>query len=318
VSLSQLTKEAERTGKRLPIAVASRILHDVLIGLHEAHEAVDNRRQPLGIVHRDISPQNIVVGVDGVSRVIDFGIAKATSRLTQTKSGIVKGKVAYMAPEQIEAQPLDRRTDIFAAGIVLHEALTGRCLFSGADEFETMRRILRGQVPAPSAVGTGVSPALDAVVRQALERSPKARFPTALAFQAALEKAMPPATQREVGVWVQRVGGSTLSGRRKELLEMLRDGATGSAAPRAPTLVDTEAAPLVFVDASVVTGETEPIEGVAGLHSPRVAALALRVGAAAVGLVVIVGAAALYRSRTVAEPTHATSPGPAPSPAEAR
>ena len=238
--------------KRPSARVVSRILSDTLAGLHAAHEATDLQQVKLGIVHRDISPQNIICDTGGVSRVIDFGIAKATSRLTQTKSGVVKGKVAYMAPEQIEALPVDARTDVFSAGIVLYEALTGQPLFAGNDEFETMRHILRGDVPPPSTVKPGISPALDAVVGQALERFPKRRFQNALAFQSALERAAPPASAREVSVWVQSVGGSTLSGRRKELLEMLRQPASE---PARDALGDAGVPTLVFVDASRVTGD---------------------------------------------------------------
>jgi serine/threonine protein kinase len=203
--------------------VVSKIIGDTLAGLHAAHEATDIRHVPLGIIHRDVSPQNIIVDTDGVARVIDFGIAKATTRLTQTKNGFVKGKVAYMAPEQIESLPIDRRADVFTAGIVLHEALTGRCLFSAKDEFETMRQVLRGEVCAPSLFATGISSALDVVVRTALARFPSARYGTALDFQAALETAVPPASAREVGLWVQSVAGSLLLARRKELFALLRE-----------------------------------------------------------------------------------------------
>jgi serine/threonine protein kinase len=220
LSLSALLAAA-RPDHRPSLAVASRILSDTLAGLEAAHEARDIRDNPLGIVHRDVSPHNIICDTHGVSRVIDFGIAKAASRLTQTKNGIVKGKVAYMAPEQIDARPLDRRADVFSAGVVLHEVLTGRPLFSGADEFETMRQILSGQAPHPSSLALGIPPALDAVLRWALQRWPDVRFPSAVAFQAALEKAIAPATSHEVGQWVQAVGGSILEARRQRILAMV-------------------------------------------------------------------------------------------------
>src|SRR5580698_9928205 len=137
---------------RLPIAVVSRILVDALTGLHEAHEATDLRRQPLGIVHRDMSPENVIVGVDGSSRVIDFGIAQARSRLAQTRAGMVKGKSAYMAPEQVDGQPVDRRCDVFSSGTVLWEALTGARLFDGKDDFDAMRLVMSAPVRPPSSV----------------------------------------------------------------------------------------------------------------------------------------------------------------------
>ena len=257
LSLSWLLASAGEERRPSP-RIISRILSDALRGLHAAHEATDLRGEPLGIVHRDFTPQNIICDTDGVTRVIDFGIAKATSRLTRTKSGIVKGKVSYMAPEQIEAQPVDARTDVFAAGVVLYEALTGHMLFGGKDDFAVMRHILRGQVPAPSSSAREVPPALDAVVARALARSTKARFPTALALQAALEAALPPASPREVSVWVQSVGGSILARRRKDLLDMLRQGAERPAAAGAGrVLEEAPSRELEFVDPATVTGELE-------------------------------------------------------------
>jgi eukaryotic-like serine/threonine-protein kinase len=220
LSLSALLAAAG-PGRPPLLKVTSRIVSDVLAGLDAAHEASDPGHGNLGIVHRDLSPHNIICDIAGVSRIIDFGIAKAKNRFTQTKDGVVKGKIAYMAPEQIEARVLDRRADIFAVGIVLHELLTGRSLFSGEDEFETIRHILHGEVRPPSAFVTTIPPALDAVVTKALARSPSDRFATALAFQLALEKAMPPAPSRDVGVWVEAVGGATLGRRRTEILQLL-------------------------------------------------------------------------------------------------
>jgi len=186
VTLSQLGKESAQVGRRIPGAVVSRILVDTLVGLHEAHEALDIRRQPLGIVHRDVSPQNIIVGDDGVARVIDFGIAKARSRLARTAAGIIKGKCAYMAPEQVDGQTVDRRCDVFAAGIVLWEALTGARLFRGDDEFDEMRRVMKARIPPPSSVAAELGPEVDALLAHALARPVGDRFQTAQAFARAL------------------------------------------------------------------------------------------------------------------------------------
>jgi serine/threonine protein kinase len=246
VSLSQLTKEADRTGKRLPIAVSSRILYDALIGLHEAHEAVDIRRQPLGIVHRDVSPQNIVVGVDGASRVIDFGIAKARSRITTTRAGIIKGKCAYMAPEQVDGQQVDRRGDVFAAGIVLWEALTGKRLFRGDDEFAEMRSVMRGPIPPPSSVNPECGPDVDVVLSHALARPLEERFQTARAFARALEQAIPPAPARVVGEHVEAICGAELEYRHGRLQAILGEE-LDKLSPRSPHRPSTVATAVVEV-----------------------------------------------------------------------
>jgi serine/threonine-protein kinase len=223
VTLSQLGKDAAKAGRRLPMPVVSRILVDTLQGLHEAHEAVDIRRQPLGIVHRDVSPQNVLVGDDGVARVIDFGIAKARSRVARTRAGIIKGKCAYMAPEQVDGQAVDRRCDVFAAGIVLWEQLTGARLFRGDDEFDEMRRVMRAPIPPPSSVAPGCGPTIDALLAHALARPVGERFQTALAFARALEQAIPPAPAHAVAEQVEALCGTELDYRHSRLAAILGD-----------------------------------------------------------------------------------------------
>jgi serine/threonine-protein kinase len=220
VSLAQL---AGAGAARIDPAVVSRVVIDVLLGLHEAHDAVDIRRQPLGIVHRDVSPENVIVGTDGISRVIDFGIAKARSRIAQTRAGIIKGKCAYMSPEQVDGQPVDRRCDVFAAGIVLWEMLTGRRLFRGEDEFDEMKRVMSAPIPAPSSVAPGLGPDVDSVVSAALARPLDERFQTAMAFARALERALPPAAPPAVAEQVAARCGSTLAQRHDRLVAILGD-----------------------------------------------------------------------------------------------
>lgn len=193
-----------------PPAIVGSILVDALYGLHAAHEAKTESGAPLDIVHRDISPQNIIVGVDGVARVLDFGVAKAAVRSQVTKDGEIKGKISYMAPEQLKAHAIDRRTDVFAAGIVLWEALTGRRLFRGDDLGQTVERVLYGEIPSPSSFGQGVTKALDAVVLRALQRDPTWRFATARDFAIALEGATTIASASEVADWVRTIGGANL------------------------------------------------------------------------------------------------------------
>jgi serine/threonine protein kinase len=194
-------------------AISASITSGALHGLHAAHEAVDERGTPLNIVHRDVSPQNIMVGMDGVSRVLDFGIAKAVSRFQSTRQGQMKGKFAYMAPEQAGSGPVDRRADIFAAGIVLWEALTRKPLFHADDPGRVVANVLNAPIARPSFINSMVSPALDRAVMKALDRNVNTRFQTARDFAMAIEEAITVSSPRKVGEWVERMGGTDLARR---------------------------------------------------------------------------------------------------------
>jgi len=138
-TLARLLARATTSGNRLPIAIGLRVILDMLAGLHAAHELHDEKGEPVELVHRDVSPQNVLVGVDGISRITDFGVARASSRLTATRVGQLKGKIAYMAPEQAMGVPdVDRRADVFSAGIVLWEVLAARRLFKADNEAATL------------------------------------------------------------------------------------------------------------------------------------------------------------------------------------
>ncbi len=221
LSLAQLLAAANAGRELLSAPVVSRILSDALAGLHAAHEALDMRGVSMDVVHRDVSPHNILVDTHGVSSIIDFGIAKAASRLATTSGGQFKGKFRYMAPEQVTQQTVDRRADLFSAGVVLYEALTGRCLFRGDSEGDTALSVLVTAIPDPSSIARGVPPELDAVAHEALERRRDQRFPTAARFREALEAACPPASTDEVAVVVARLGGEALARRREELQRAL-------------------------------------------------------------------------------------------------
>jgi serine/threonine-protein kinase len=191
-----------------------------LHGLHAAHEAKNERGEPLGIVHRDVSPQNILVGIDGVARVLDFGIAKAAGRAHVTRDRHVKGKLSYMAPEQFEATIVDRRTDVYAAAVVLWEALTGKRLFLADNEANTLARVLTGDVPAPSSLVPEVSAVLDRVVLRGLERDANRRFATARDMALAIEACGPLATPSAVGEWVESSATSALAERARHVEEV--------------------------------------------------------------------------------------------------
>jgi serine/threonine-protein kinase len=216
-TLGRLIEESHKIRLPLPPNVCANILCGALHGLHAAHEAVDEMGAPLGIVHRDISPQNIMVGGDGVPRVLDFGIAKAVSRSQATQEGQVKGKVAYMAPEQLTNGAVDRRADIFAAGIVLWESLTTRRLFRADHPAAAMANVLHTVVQRPSSINGNVSQAMDRVVLKALQRNPAARFQTARDFAAAIEEEAFVASTRKVSEWVAAAATTSLAERAEKV-----------------------------------------------------------------------------------------------------
>jgi serine/threonine protein kinase len=186
-NLSQLMKKAIGEHK-LPVPqVMVRIVRDAALGLEHAHRALDGQGQALNIVHRDISPQNIMVRDDGVTKVVDFGIARASNRSTRTATGAVKGKLAYMAPEQILGRPITPLADQFALGLVLWEMLAAKRLFQAEQDVDLIRKVLDAKIPAPSTFNPKVDPALDALVLQMANRDPSSRFASCARAAEALE-----------------------------------------------------------------------------------------------------------------------------------
>ena len=211
-TLSTLVKRSDA----IPPAMVSAVITDALYGLHAAHEATDELGQPLSVVHRDVSPQNILVGVDGVTRVLDFGIAKATQRSQVTRDGAVKGKLAYMAPEQLRARHIDRRSDVFAAAVVTWELLTGRRLFDFDDSGAAVNHILNEPRVAPSKAGASTD-SFDEVVLRGLTHDAADRFATAREMALAIEQACAPASDAEVGAWAESLAGPMLASRRNAI-----------------------------------------------------------------------------------------------------
>ncbi|MFO0619200.1 MAG: protein kinase [Polyangiaceae bacterium] len=254
--LSALLRESVARGQKVPPAVAAGVLAQALRGLHAAHEATSDRGEPLGIVHRDVSPQNILVGDDGVARVADFGVAKALGRALQTAEGSFKGKVAYFAPEQLKNE-VDRRTDVFAAGIVLWEALLGARLFAADTHWAIVEHVLRTPIARPDATDPDIPPALSDLVMQSLERDPERRFPTARAMATAIEKAGLAAPNTVIAEWVVGLRGEVLDARlaRRGVVEAAvaspvpvelpreREGAEGNHPERSPALLGASAPP---------------------------------------------------------------------------
>jgi serine/threonine-protein kinase len=208
-SLARLIKAAGAQGSRIPMPFVASMLVGVLHGLHAAHEARNERGEPLDVVHRDISPQNILVGIDGVARVLDFGVAKAAGRIQTTREGQLKGKLPYMAPEQISGE-VSRASDVYSASVVLWEALTGRRLFAADSDAHVMKLVLENRVTPPSEHVPDLPPALDALTLRGLSREPSDRFSTAKEMALALEDAVPAVAQSKIGTWVEATASKRL------------------------------------------------------------------------------------------------------------
>lgn len=299
--LARLLASARTAKLTIPLAISASIMNGALLGLHAAHEAVDERGEPLNIVHRDMSPQNIMVGMDGVARVLDFGVAKAVTRNQSTRQGHLKGKLSYMAPEQMRSLPIDRRVDIFTAGIVLWEALTHRRLFKPEDPASAISMIISMPIERPSLINPDVSSSLDGVVMQALDRNVDKRFQTAREFADALEEAAPLASHRKVGAWVERLCGQQLSQRAhrvseierstydqdsaKDLQQVLTPGATAKLRPSGPLRTHTGLSMSMHIELPPASTPDAPLPR----RSWARKAWPLMVGAPALALLVGVG-----------------------------
>jgi serine/threonine-protein kinase len=210
-TLAQMAKRARRERERIPLDVTLKVMVDVLNGLHAAHELRGKDRQPLHLVHRDVSPGNIIVGLDGIARLTDFGVARSRVQIHSTRSGQLVGKLSYLAPEQLRDEAIDRRTDVYAAGIVLWEALVLRRLFTASSEGALVTKLLTGADASPRELDATIPPIIDRVVMQALAMAPDERFETALAFaealeQAAIEVGVGLASTRTLGAYVRGLG----------------------------------------------------------------------------------------------------------------
>ena len=340
-SLARLIRTATSLGQLVPPRITVAIMSGVLRGLHAAHEATNERGEALGIVHRDVSPQNVLVGTDGQARVLDFGVAKAVGRLQTTRDGKLKGKLAYMAPEQLRGHAVDRRTDIFAASTVLWEALTGRRLFKGDNEGAIVTKILEGAVVPPSSVildGDADEPtmafirAVDAIALKGLAADPNKRFASAREMATALEQAVPPAGMSEVSEWVEQFAKEVLVTRARLVAdiesnsavspptqiqaqaEMAQDsGMTPPPRPSANSLPgeDSVSAARPSVggrsDMSSISVASQASQKPAGLPSRR---LGLIVGGAGAGIVLLLLIIGLRSSTSGSGPTP-VSAGPA-------
>jgi serine/threonine protein kinase len=311
-SLSRLRRTLARDGELVPLDVALRVASDLCAALHAAHELVDADGQLLHVVHRDVSPQNVLLSDGGVVKLIDFGVAKARDRFAaETTAGFAKGKARYMAPEQSEGVSIDRRADVWGVGAVLYELVAGRTPIEGPNDAAIFRALLAGTDPVDRLPDSVPQPVRD-LVHTALERSPDDRFPTALAMRDAVEEAMERLGLRATSLTIERLCadrlGDRIRERKRQLEGWMRAAAARDAASVGPTSgsIPTTAAvtmPADGEDRSVVSVTHEP-EPAASSPRPRRS----RVGVAAAVVVLV---AAGFGARTVLR----GSPAPIPPPA---
>ena len=271
-SMSELQKTAEERSSDIPAPVAVRMLLDTCAGLHAAHELRDDAGAPLGLVHRDVSPHNVLVGVDGVARVSDFGIAKCVNvHGASTTTGTLKGKYGYMSPEHILGQKLDRRADVFALGVVAWELLAGRRLFLADSPGSTMMKIVHDPAPLLSQVTDRLGCALDDVLAQALAKEPEERFLSAEALAAALEasarKVASPASATEVGKWTRLIVGEQIDERKRQAASMLEQRAQELRDAERPTEPLPEPAAVDQVSLQIAPGRDEQTESVTTVYA---------------------------------------------------
>jgi serine/threonine-protein kinase len=311
--VSRIMMALARRRERMPVNIAVGICLGLLEGLHAAHEAKSEDGTPLGIVHRDVSPQNVLIGADGVTRVLDFGIAKAVERIQTTEDGSFKGKLGYMPPDVLSGSPVDRRADLWGAGVVFWEMLVGKRLFQNNESPHALiRTVVEGNIDLPSKRGVEVSPAIEAVLQRALMKSAADRFQTAREMASALEDAAAPASNRVVGEWL---AGLLREDLEKRAAAVARMELSSRAAPPSVGTVRT----LAFSRASLTPGSNPPEAMTAAPvvyqpEAPRrraVVAMALVFSAVLVA-VSVVGGRAMWKRR------HATAEraGAAPSASE--
>ncbi|MEO8549205.1 MAG: serine/threonine-protein kinase [Kofleriaceae bacterium] len=233
-TLRDILRLCAKTGTRIPIPITLNILNQVCDALDYAHNLVDDSGQPLGIIHRDVSPANVIVSDGGVVKLIDFGIAKASAAGMQTMSGTIKGKFGYMAPEYLLGK-IDSRADLFAVGIIAHELLTGRPLFQGRDDMDTLSRVRGMQIDPPSTLNPDIPMEIDSIVMTALERDPDARWQRASALRVALSTEL------------HRLGMSVLDQHVAAWCDNIFEAGEMDAATPAPTRVFVESVVIELV-----------------------------------------------------------------------
>jgi serine/threonine protein kinase len=300
--LRRLFRACQEQGRPLPLPLICRIVADAAAGLAFAHSLRDPAGRPCGIVHRDISPQNILVTLDGGVKIIDFGIAKAAGRAQHTRTGALKGKCSYMSPEQAAGEPVDARADIFALGIVLHELLTGRRLFKAEDDVQTLARVRECRVPPPSEIDARIDPGLDPIVLKALEREPARRYASAQELRLALED------------WLVEGRRSASSAHLAEFLKVIYADRLEREAGEATAELPTPATRRTPTGSARGSGAGSQVR--TDSASRPVGRRAATVAAAVAAAVAAVGLVAFFAARAPAGPTAAAGVAVRPEPEE--
>lgn len=277
-SLARLARTMNDRKERMPLRIVSSVMAGVLHGLHAAHEAKDERGMALGIVHRDVSPQNVLVGTDGVAKILDFGVAKAAGRVQTTREGQIKGKLAYMPPEQLRGATVTRSTDIYAAGVILWELVTGQRLFAGDNEGVVVAKVLSGDVASPVAVlrERGVKltpeqehslPKLEKIILKALASEPDDRYATSKEMALELERTVPPATGSEVSEWVETHAQEVLAQRAGRVAEIESGAMSSPIDPRPSSKQQVAGQERTLPELSPASGGSNP-SGVSPVTQP--------------------------------------------------
>jgi eukaryotic-like serine/threonine-protein kinase len=305
VSLAHLLHEARQFVAPVPPAVAASVLVGVLSGLHAAHEVKDEHGLPLAVVHRELSPHNVLVGADGVARVLDFGIAQAQAQRDLSQSGPIQGRLGYRSPEQLRGEGVDRRADVYAAGVLLWEALAGKPLFAGDDAGALLGRILEQPIPAPSSVASSTSAALDRVVLRALALDPDERYATAREFALDLASVVELAVPNQVSAWVEALAGDVLRQRDHKVsaIESYRP-------PEPPPALEQAVEPPVLEPsrAELAAAVVPPVELLPGLARRNSGGVNRRLIGAVLLCGVVAVAALIGRGQRDSTPTSAAAP----------
>ena len=288
--------------KPVPPSIAASIISGALHGLHAAHEARDENGEPLHVVHRDVSPQNVMIGIDGVARVLDFGVAKAMGRVQSTRQGEVKGKYAYMPPEQLRGGDVTPRTDVYAMGIVLWEMLVGRRLFDAETEPALLAKVLDPVIVRPSKLSPEVPLALDAIVLRALALEPEARFSSAREMALAIERDVAIAPHSQVGEWVDSLAHAGLALRARDIAAIESD-----ARERATLVTAPDPNWLATTVRAQVTVAREPTLDAKPPRRRWLSAVAISL------LVTFAAAGTIYFARKGSPPSTTTASSPEPS-----
>jgi eukaryotic-like serine/threonine-protein kinase len=319
-SLSRLMRTAKEREQRVDPRFVATILASVLHGLHAAHEAVSEDGVPLNIVHRDVSPQNLLVGVDGVARILDFGVAKAAIRTQTTRDGQLKGKLGYMAPEQLLGMDVTRQVDIYAAAVLLWEGLTMRRAFEHDNEGAMMASVLKGALDPPSAFVQDLAPAFDAVTLRGLHRTPANRYATAHDMALELERCVGIASPSEIGAWVTSLAGPALQERARLVSEIERSSSRGPLVEQASVGEVTQATPASNPRVSGEVLRTKGAEAESGATlkatldtTPPPRTRRSRLVPAVVGAAVLAGAIGLVVLRSVGPVPSGVAAGGAPA-----